>query len=160
MLAMTSPNAVAMKRAGWIGIGAAPLLLVADLVAAADRLWIHAGAATYHFERDRDKHRNGNNYGIGVEYHLTEKHWLGGGVFRNTYEGYSPYLGYAWVPWDWGRYKAGISIGLAGGYESDDNRLAPAIMPFIAGEWKHVGVNVLVLPTTHGIIALQLKFRF
>lgn len=147
-----------MKTTRCLGALIVFVICVTSYAQADDRFWLHTGALTYHFDRDAD--RNGNNLGIGAEYRFTEKHWIGGGVFRNSYRDVSPYLGYAYVPWRWNNVLLGGSIGVVSNYESDDRRPTLFMLPVIAYDWKHVGVNILLVPFTNGLIGAQFKFRF
>ncbi len=142
----------------WVWVLIVVLECFTQYAQADERFWLHSGGLTYHFDRDAD--RNGNNLGIGVEYRFTAEHWIGGGIFRNSYGDVSPYLGYAYVPWRWKNFLLGGSIGLTSNYESDDRGPALFMLPVIAYDWKHVGVNVLLVPFENGLIGAQLKFRF
>ncbi len=147
-----------MKTRRWLGVLMVLFICFAPYAQANERFWLHTGALTYHLDRDAD--RNGNNLGIGAEYRFTEKHWIGGGLFHNSYDDVSPYLGYAYVPWRWKNVLLGGSIGVTSNYESDDRRPALFFLPVIAYDWKHVGVNILLVPFANGLIGAQLKFRF
>jgi hypothetical protein len=145
-----------MKFPGWVLT--VFLASITQSAYADDRFWLHTGALTYHFDRTAD--RTGNNLGIGGEYRFSEEHWIGGGLFHNSFGDVSPYLGYAYVPWRWKGFLLGGSIGVTANYKSDGRRPAPVIMPVIAYDWKNFGVNILLIPVANGLVGTQLKFRF
>ena len=121
------------------------------------RWWIHTGGFTHHISNDKD--RNGENYGLGLEYKFSETQSLRAGVFNNSFERRAPYLSYVWLPWHWGSFRVGGNAVVAGGYPNRTGALA-SVIPWGEVTWKYVGFELGVLPIKKGIVTAQFKFRF
>ena len=121
-----------------------------------DRWWIQTGGVTHHISSESD--RNGDNYGLGLEYKYSATQSVRAGYFKNSYGRNAPYVSYVWLPWKWGIIRVGANAAVAGGYNNRTNALA-AIIPWSEITWKYVGIELGVVPVRNGIVTLQFKFR-
>lgn len=127
-------------------------------------LWINPGLLSYHF--DRGKHYRDFNYGAGAEMLLSPDHALIAGIYQNSEDRTSKYLGYEWRPLHWQpsglRVSAGVALSLIDGYPSENNRgwfIAP--LPTVSVESKKLGANFVLIPNVHNgaAVAVQLKLK-
>lgn len=127
-------------------------------------LWVNPGLLSYHF--DRSKHYRDFNYGAGAEMLLSPDHALLAGIYRNSEDRTSRYLGYQWRPLHWQpsglRVSAGVALSLIDGYPSQNNRgwfVAP--LPTVSIEGEKLGANFVLVPNIHNgaAVALQLKLK-
>lgn len=137
--------------------------------AAAKRLeaWINPGLYSRHFDRDLTLREN--NYGAGVELVSGREHGVMLGVYRNSNDRHTRYVGYIWRPLQWGpddglRAGAGVIVAAFDGYPlMRDGGWFPALLPVVSVEYKRVGVNFTIVPgykdRLHGAIAVQAKLR-
>ncbi|MDM0114943.1 hypothetical protein QTI66_22530 [Variovorax sp. J22R133] len=127
------------------------------------QLWISPGFYSAHF--DRSEGLKNENPGIGFEYPLGNAWSLTAGVFNNSERRTSHYLGAFWMPLEWKGMKFGAAIGGFNGYpNANDGGWFPAVIPTMAIEGQHWGLNIALIPDIkdrlHGAISFQLKFRF
>ena len=133
-----------------------------DGTAKRSQLWLDTGFATYHFQSD--KHLNGRNPGVGVEYRLSEASALTAGRFFNSDRQHSRYVGMYYQPFVLGGVRLG---GVVGGFDGYPKMHAggwfAAVIPTATWEYERVGINIAVVPTykerLHGGISMQLKFK-
>jgi hypothetical protein len=129
----------------------------------ASRLWVNAGFYSAHFEKDQNL-RNANP-GLGFEYALGGPWALTAGRYLNSDGAHSSYAGLYWRPLPLLGGSAGLVVGGFNGYpQAFHGGWFPAVLPVMAWEWRHVGLNVALVPTIgdklHGAVSFQLKFRF
>jgi len=127
------------------------------------QLWVSPGFYSVHF--DRDAGLKNENPGIGFEWPLNPTVSLTAGMFHNSDRQTSHYLGVFWMPLEWKGMKFGAAIGGFDGYPmANDGGWFPAIIPTMAIEGQHWGLNIALIPEVkdrlHGAISFQLKFRF
>lgn len=127
-----------------------------------DQWWLTTGFASYHF--DRHQSLNGNNYGLGMEYHFSSVNALTVGRFYNSDRQYSNYAGLYYQPFSWGPLQMGIVAGGFNGYSHvRDGGWFLAAVPVVSAHWDKVGVNIAIVPSIHnrlyGAISLQLKIN-
>lgn len=122
------------------------------------QVWTSVTVGSRHFDRGADF--NERNLGIGVEVVKSENGRLVGGVYRNSIDRTSAYAGYTWAP----EILPGARLGMVGGVVTG-YRLSPAPMlaPVLMLEGKHVGANVILVPSVGkdvpGMVGLQVKVR-
>ena len=136
-------------------------LLAAATAGAADAtnpLWLQTGGLTYHHHPDGD--RNNINLGLGLEYQYRPLHDLMGGVFQNSYYRTAAYVAYAWTPWEFWGVRAGVVAGLATGYATASvHGVRLGVLPSATWESRYFGMNFGLIPTNHGAVSVQFKFR-
>ena len=120
------------------------------------RWWIHTGGVTHHISNDSN--RNGENYGLGVEYKFSPTQAVAAGYFRNSFDRNAPTIAYAWLPLKLGPVRVGGVAAIAGGYANRTGALA-AVIPWAEITWKYVGLELGVVPVRKGIVTMQFKFR-
>jgi hypothetical protein len=125
-------------------------------------VWVNPGFYSVHF--DRDAGLRSDNPGIGVEWPVSRWVSLTAGRFRNSDNAISNYAGAYVMPWNWGSWRFGAVVGGFDGYPKvRDGAWFPALIPVVAYESRHWGLNVGVVPEIqgrlHGAISFQLKFR-
>ena len=123
-----------------------------------NRWWIHTGGYTHHI--NNNKNRNGETYGLGLEYKFSETQSLRAGVFNNSFDRSAPYLSYAWLPLQWGPFRVGGNASIAGGYTHNRTGALAAVIPWGEITWKYVGLELGVAPVKNGIVTALFKFRF
>lgn len=143
-------------------LGLVPGLGIAQ-VADLSGVWINPGFYSYHF--DRDKGLNDRNPGIGIEWPLAPMYSFTAGLFHNSDRVTSHYIGVYVMPLEWKGVKFGAAVGGFDGYQMTNNGgWFPAIIPTVAFEGQHWGLNVAVIPEIknrlYGAITFQLKYRF
>jgi hypothetical protein len=121
------------------------------------RWWIHTGGITHHISNDHN--RNGENYGLGLEYKFSPTQSVAAGYIRNSYHRNAPIISYAWVPLKLGPVRVGGNLAIAGGYANRTGTLA-AVIPWAEITWQYVGLELGLVPVRNGIVTLQFKFRF
>ena len=126
------------------------------------QVWVNAGFATAHFDRDRDL--NGNNRGLGLEYRFSTVWSATAGRFYNSDRTYSNYAGAYYQPWHVGPVRLGAVVGAFDGYPNfRDGGWFPALLPAASVEYKRIGLNVAFIPSykdrLYGGISLQLKLK-
>ena len=92
-----------------------------------DRWWFQTGGITHHISNDT--HRNGANYGLGLEYKFFKTQSIRTGIFRNSYDRDAPYFSYVWLPWNLGSARVGANVAAAGGYSNRTGALV-AVIPW------------------------------
>lgn len=129
------------------------------------KLWLSPGLSSYH--ADRGPKYNENNSGLGAEYDLSPRAKVAAGMFRNSVDRDSRYLGMALLgqPLDSVEgLRAGLLAGGINGYPAmRQGGFFPMIAPMLSYEGKNVGLNVLGLPKVGNIspvVAAQMKVRF
>lgn len=125
-------------------------------------LWLNAGFATYHFQRD--KGLNGSNPGIGAEYRYSDTAAVTAGRFYNSDREYSSYAGLYYQPFSLGAVRLGAVAGAFNGYpKMHGGGWFPALIPMASVEYQRVGVNLAFVPTykdrLYGGLSLQLKLK-
>lgn len=125
-------------------------------------VWVNPGFLSRHFERDKGFREN--NYGLGVQVGLSRINSVTGGVFRNSDDAHSRYLGWIWQPCEIGIARFGLWAGALDGYpKMRDGGLFLAALPMVSIDYKAVGVNLTVMPTykdkLHGALIAQFKLR-
>ena len=130
-------------------------------VALAD-VWVNPGFYSYHLQRD--KGFNNVNTGLGFEAPLSNTYSVTAGFFHNSDRETSRYVGLYAMPVQIGAFKAGAAIGAFDGYpKMRDGGWFPAVIPTVAFEGSHLGLNVSFIPTVgdklHGAVTFQLKYK-
>ncbi len=125
-------------------------------------LWINPGFYAYHFQRD--KGFRDNNYGLGAQYMLSPSSSVTAGLYRNSDNYESHYLGWIWQPLPLGRARLGMVAAAVDGYPKADNgRWFLSALPILSLDYRRFGVNFLVVPTyqnkVYGSFVTQLKLR-
>lgn len=125
------------------------------------RSWLVLNARSYHADRSKDY--NEANRGAGLEWG-TDTLRAVGGVYRNSLDGRSRYVGAAWTPLALGAAQVGFVLGAVDGYEhANDGRAVPMVAGLVRLELHGYGVNVLVAPPfreSSAVLGLQFKKRF
>jgi len=131
--------------------------------AIAGDVWLQVPLASYHFDRTNDEGEkyNQRNFGIGLEYAVSEKFRLQAGMYRNSLGLESGYVGASYLPWSPFRYsRIGVSAGVVSGY---DENVIPVVIPTLSIEGKKLGANILFVPETSqtkgGGLGLILKWK-
>lgn len=127
------------------------------------QVWVNPGFYSVHYDRDAGL-RDGNP-GLGFEWPVSPMVSLTAGRFRNSNSAMSNYVGAYVMPWSLGRWRFGAVVGGFDGYPNAFNGgWFPALIPVVAYEQGHFGLNVGIVPTIsnrlYGAISLQLKFRW
>ena len=125
-------------------------------------LWLNAGFYSVHF--DTDKGFRNNNLGLGLEATLNENWSVTAGRFINSNNAYSNYAGAYYLPFHWGRWKAGVVGGTFNGYPNAfDGGWFPAILPVVTVEGERFGLNIALVPPLkdrlYGAVSFQLKLK-
>lgn len=125
-------------------------------------VWIDSGFWTAHF--DSGKGLNGNNKGLGAEYHFSGTMAAVGGRFYNSDREWSNYAGVIWQPYAVGPVRVGAALAAFDGYPRMRNGgWFPAIIPTLTYDYQRVGVNIGIIPNykdrLYGGISLQLKLK-
>ncbi|WP_296290684.1 hypothetical protein [Limnohabitans sp.] len=71
----------------------------------AERFWVNAGFYSAHF--DSDKGLRNANPGLGFEYRIDNTWSATAGLFRNSDNADSRYMGVYYQPWTWAGAKLG-----------------------------------------------------
>ena len=126
------------------------------------QLWVNAGMLSYHYEHD--KHLNGVNPGLGIEYQFSTTNAITTGIFYNSDREYSRYVGIYWHPVTFGPVRMGMVAGAFDGYpKTNHGGWFPAVIPVAAVESKKIGVNIFLIPPIkdrlYGAISFQLKYK-
>ncbi|WP_370663084.1 hypothetical protein [Massilia antarctica] len=126
------------------------------------QVWLTSGFLTHHFQRD--KHLNGNNPGLGMEYRLSEYSAFTAGRFFNSDRQHSKYVGMYYQPLSYAGVRFGAVVGGFDGYpKMRGGGWFLAAIPTATFEYQRVGVNVAIVPTykdrLHGGISMQLKLK-
>lgn len=118
---------------------------------------------SYHTDRAADY--NESNWGIGFEKEFNDRWKLIVGVYDNSLDRQSEYVGFAYTPWKFGNVKLG-AVGLAvTGYSSKnpDRWLPICCGGVVVYERKTWGLNFPVFPPLDGhggAVGLQFFKRF
>lgn len=121
-----------------------------------ERWWLQTGGLTHHISSESD--RNGENYGLGVEYKFSQTQSIRTGFFKNSYDRDAAYFSYVWLPWKIRSARVGANLAAAGAYANRTGALV-AVIPWAELTWKNVGIELGVVPVRNGIVTLQFKFR-
>jgi hypothetical protein len=157
-----------MQRTPIVAIG----LLAVSLAANAQegeregKYWyMQTSAYTKHWSHD-PKHTNHQRL-LGIERAYTDGLLWGAATFRNSFDqrSYYAYLGKAWEHERYPVY-AKLSAGLIKGYKGDyedkiplnNLGIAPVIIPSFGVHWGPVGVELVVLGGSAGMINVGLRF--
>lgn len=127
-----------------------------------NEVWLNAGFATYHFQRDKDL--NGSNPGLGVEYRYSADASLTAGRFYNSDREYSSYAGIYYQPFRLGPFRLGAVAGAFNGYpKMRGGGWFPALIPAVSLEYRRVGFNLGIVPTykdrLYGGLSFQVKLK-
>ena len=127
------------------------------------KAWINPGFYTYHFEKDQQL--DNVNAGLGVEVPINATYSFTLGRFHNSDHATSNYVGMYVLPYRFGDAKIGAVVGAFNGYPNAyDGGWFPALIPVMAFEGQHLGLNVAFVPTIanklHGGVSFQVKYRF
>jgi hypothetical protein len=138
------------------------LAIAAAAPAALADVWVNPGFYSYHLQRD--KGFNNVNTGLGFEAPLSNTYSVTAGFFHNSDRETSRYVGLYAMPLQIGAFKAGAAIGAFDGYpKMRDGGWFPAVIPTVAFEGSHLGLNVSFIPTVgdklHGAVTFQLKYK-
>jgi hypothetical protein len=138
------------------------LAIAAAAPAALADVWVNPGFYSYHLQRD--KGFNNVNTGLGFEAPLSSTYSATAGFFHNSDRETSRYVGLYAMPVQIGAFKAGAAIGAFDGYpKMRDGGWFPAVIPTVAFEGSHLGLNVSFIPTVgdklHGAVTFQLKYK-
>jgi hypothetical protein len=125
-------------------------------------VWVNAGMLSHHFDQNRNFREE--NFGLGVEFDMTDKSSITGGYFRNSEDRHSNYLGLVWKPWAIGPIKIGFFGAIVNGYpEVNNGGLFPMALPVATFEYHLVGVNFFIIPKISdrvaGAYVAQFKLR-
>ena len=135
------------------------LLMLGFLPPARADTWLVGTVASYHLDRSVDHCER--NYGLGLEQGVWNNTRLVGGVYNNSYCRQSEYIGLVWAPIHYGKVHLGF---LAGGVTGYNSAIDPVVMPTIAVEGRHLGMNLGIMPALDSkiitVVGLQLKWRF
>ncbi|MDM0043108.1 hypothetical protein QTH91_01310 [Variovorax dokdonensis] len=149
--------------ARWLGLASlsAPLTCLAQ--APLSQVWINPGFYSVHF--DRNAGLEDANYGIGIEWPLTDMLSFTAGGYRNSERMTSHYVGMYVMPLEWKGFRFGVAVGGFDGYpRMNDGGWFPAVVPVVSYEHGRLGLNVGFIPEykdrLNGAITFQLKFRF
>ncbi len=126
-------------------------------------LWLNAGWLSWHFRKAGD--RNAINLGAGLEMDVDPQWTMAGGVYRNSFNNSSVYLGFIrqfWVDRGW---RLGLMMGVVNGYRHlNDGAFCPYVFPVLQYQGAALGMNLALVPVvdsvTGGLIAVQFKVRF
>jgi hypothetical protein len=126
-------------------------------------VWVNPGFYSIHY--DRDAGLRDQNPGLGFEWPVSPMVSVTAGRFRNSNNALSNYVGAYVMPWQIGSWRFGAVVGGFDGYPNAYNGdWFPALIPVVAYEAAHWGLNVGIVPTIsnrlYGAISLQLKFRW
>ena len=117
--------------------------------------WLASTVASYH--RNREPRYNERNWGLGFERDFAQDTRLIGGAHRNSHYRTSVYAG-AYTPIRWGSHvRIGALGGVVNGYEVNEKRFLPVVMPLAQIEGKSAGADLIVGTS---VIALQVKVSF
>lgn len=125
--------------------------------AAAAETWLTATTLSHH--HDRSKRHEEQNWGLGIEHHLTRDWSLNAGGYRNSFSEPSYYVGGAWMPLHAGHFHLGVAIGEVTGYRQ---KFSGYIIPTLTIQGKTVGVNIGVVPSSkesYTVIGVQVKVK-
>ncbi|MGC2165078.1 MAG: hypothetical protein WA632_03570 [Gallionella sp.] len=127
-----------------------------------NQVWLNPGFYSYHFQKD--KGLNNRNFGAGVEYRFSHMNSITLGMFGNSDNQTSHYLGWYWLPVDLGCARIGAVFGAIDGYPRMlDGGWFLAAIPTASIEYQNVGLNLLFMPSfqdrLYGALSIQLKFR-
>jgi len=130
--------------------------------AAPHRLWINAGAYSYHF--DKNKPLRDNNIGLGGEYWLNPQNAAMAGSFINSNDARTRYAAWQWRAWSTmlGPVKVGASLALGAmdGYPRYHNGgWFPLVMPLVSFEYQRVGLNLYLTPKIADRVDAALSFQ-
>ena len=134
--------------------------LILPRTSKADETWLVATVRSYHYTRGVSG-RCEDNYGLGVEHHVSSDWSLSAGGYKNSFCERSYYAGVGWFPLHYGNWHYGVNTGLVTGYERNDP--AGFLVVGVTYQEKNWGVNVGVVPSLDHpftVIGLQLKARF
>ena len=101
-------------------------LLLAPATRAADELfpqetWANLGMYSFHGKEEVPL--NNENFGFGLEYKFTPTQSITAGTFKNSDFEQSRYLGWYWLPLEWGRIRFGGIFGEVESNETACNRV-------------------------------------
>ncbi|MEI6383274.1 MAG: hypothetical protein WCO80_06445 [Betaproteobacteria bacterium] len=124
-------------------------------------LWINLGTYTHHFQQNRNL--NNENTGFGLEWTYNEMYSLTGGIFKNSENQTSHYLGLYVTPIQVASARLGVVVGGFDGYPNAFNgNWFPALLPVAKFEGKKWGLNVTYIPTLpnrlYGGVSFQIKY--
>ena len=151
-----------------------PALLPAAALARADNpftqieaapkseFWVDSGFLTAHF--NSGDNLNGNNKGLGAEYHFSGTMAATAGRFYNSDRAWSNYAGVLWQPYALGTLRVGAALAAFDGYpRMRDGGWFPALIPTLTYDWGRVGVNLGIIPSykdrLYGGISVQFKLK-
>jgi hypothetical protein len=123
-------------------------------------LWLNPGMYSHHFKRGF----NDNNYGFGAEYRFSTVASVTAGRFHNSDAKSSDYAGLYYQPYAIGPVRLGFVVGGFNGYpKMHDRGWFLAAIPMLSYEYRHVGLNVGIIPPykdkLYGAISFQFKLK-
>ena len=124
--------------------------------------WVNFGMYSFHGKEDVPL--NNENYGFGIEYKYAPTQSITAGTFKNSDFEQSRYLGWYWLPLQWGPVRFGGIFGIIDGYSKALNgNFFPAILPAISYEGSRFGVNIYPIPgfenRLYTALTIQLKIK-
>jgi hypothetical protein len=123
------------------------------------QIWLNPGFYSYHVQRARGL--NDNNVGFGAEYRYSTTSSVSLGVYRNSDDLTSRYIGWYWQPLAVGPVRCGAVIGAIDGYHTWNGNWFIAAIPVASVELRNIGMNLLLIPTyqdkLYGSITIQVK---
>ena len=126
-----------------------------------NKLWLNPGMRTYHFNHSLGY--NGDNYGFGLEYEINNNVSVTIGKFYSSIRKDSEYIGAYIQPIHRDGFKLGAVVGFFNGYEYNNGKWFPAVLPVITYKCDSIGYNVTIIPTighlVNGAVSLQVKFK-
>lgn len=129
--------------------------------AAEGDIYIVGTLKSYH--ENRKHNYNENNYGIGIQYGLSEDWRLVLGEYKNSFDNKSKYYGAMWLPFHRNAFNAGLLLVNVNGYDGDSlSKYTPVAVPVVTWEKDRFLVNVVFVPPVQkaGIIAVQVGVSF
>lgn len=117
------------------------------------------------YHTNRNSNYNEDNLGVGGECVFNNKWRAVAGVYKNSLDVTTDYVGISYIWKDWGYWKFTTALVLATGYQNNPKSWSPIPIPvpILAYEAKTWGINIPIIPPGFGdtgVIAIQLKFKF
>jgi len=120
--------------------------------------YLNLGGVSHHFRNDAI--HNDLNYGLGIEYRVSDAFGITGGVYHNSLYRNSFYGLVRYQPVNLGPIRSGVVAGTVNGYNS--HGFIPYVMPAISADVKAMTVSLIGVPSigrVDGVISLQFSWR-
>lgn len=134
------------------------LLFCASANAQERKWWVSPGGISAHVERGF----NGLNPGAILECEENSTHAFSGGSYLNSLSRTSLFVSHRYTPLELGPARLGIMYGLVSGYEANNGRAIPVVLPAAVIDWARFGLAVSAWPSIHGLgpAGVAIQFRF